>query len=129
MKSEERRSRIFDVFAKNWQLTLPIAPFDASELVDEKFQEAVMCPICMVLYNRKGLDQSVENPLTIEHCPPEELGGKPLLLLCKKCNNTSGSELDVKLMEYLNVKPFNEQKVQGRVLLKVCTDIVNDFIW
>jgi hypothetical protein len=121
MKSEEKRKRIFDVFAKNWQLTLSIAPFDSAELRDEKFQEAIMCPICMVLYNRKGLDQTVENPLTIEHCPPEELGGKPMLLLCKSCNNTAGSELDIRLMEYLNVKPFNEQQAEGRVMLKNST--------
>lgn len=121
MKPEERRKRIFDVFAKNWQLTLPIAPFDTSELHDEKFQEAVLCPICMMLYNRNGLDQSIDNPLTIEHCPPEELGGKPLLLLCKKCNNSAGSELDVKLMEYLNVKPFNEAQPEGSVMLKNST--------
>jgi hypothetical protein len=121
MKPEEKRKRIFDVFAKNWQLILPIAPFDSTELHNEKFLEAVMCPICMVLYNRNGLDQTVNNPLTIEHCPPEELGGKPMLLLCKSCNNTAGSELDVKLMEYLNVRPFNERQPEGRVMLKNST--------
>lgn len=121
MKPEEKRKRIFDAFAKNWQLILPIAPFDISDLHDKKFQEAVMCPICMVLYNRNGLDQTVDNPLTIEHCPPEELGGKPMLLLCKSCNNTAGSELDIRLMEYLNVKPFNERQAEGRVMLKNST--------
>lgn len=117
MKPEQRRRKLFDVYAKNWKLIRPFIPLEQSEVIDANFQEAVMCPICMTLFNGNALNQTQENPLTIEHCPPEELGGKPLILLCKKCNNSAGHDLDIKLMEYLNVKPFNERQPQGKVFL------------
>lgn len=41
-----------------------------------------------------------KNHLTIEHIPQETLGGKPLLLTCKKCNNDTGHTLDSKLLEH-----------------------------
>lgn len=118
MKAEKIREKLFTRYSSNWQLIRPFAPFKGADSIDSSFHDAVYCPICMMLFNRNALDQNVDNPLTIEHCPPEELGGKPLILLCKKCNNTAGHELDVKLMEYFDVKPFNEQQSQSRVLLK-----------
>lgn len=32
--------------------------------------------------------------LTIEDVPPKAVGGRPMLLTCKACNNTAGSKLD-----------------------------------
>lgn len=69
----------------------------------------------MRIFNSKALDQSSKLPLTLEHCPPAELGGKPQILLCKECNNKTGHNVDIKLMEFLNVKPFNEKQPNALV--------------
>ncbi|HQZ71169.1 MAG TPA: hypothetical protein PK826_07580 [Anaerolineae bacterium] len=46
------------------------------------------CPLCI-----RGFDTA--NPhLSLEDVPPKNAGGRPLLLTCKKCNNTHGSGLD-----------------------------------
>lgn len=45
------------------------------------------CPICI-----RGFDNPDE--LTVEHVPPKSVGGKPLVLTCRDCNNRSGHLLD-----------------------------------
>lgn len=45
------------------------------------------CPICL-----RGFPST--DFLTLEDVPPESVGGKPLVLTCKDCNNTAGHELD-----------------------------------
>lgn len=56
-----------------------------------------LCPECLTLFD----EDSVANPkypdaerLTIEDVPPEKLGGAPMLLTCKPCNNRAGTLLD-----------------------------------
>ncbi len=49
------------------------------------------CPCCLGLYATNAVASRV---LTIEDVPPKALGGRPMLLTCKWCNNTAGSELD-----------------------------------
>ena len=67
-------------------------------LIDEKGEKkelvnTFICPICL-----KTFDFSDYDNITIEHVPPEKLGGRPLLLTCKDCNNVCGSNLDVHLI-------------------------------
>ncbi len=67
-------------------------------LIDEKGEKkelvnTFICPICL-----KPFDFSDYDNITIEHVPPEKLGGRPLLLTCKDCNNVCGSNLDVHLI-------------------------------
>ncbi len=49
------------------------------------------CPCCLGLYAPEAVASRV---LTIEDVPPKALGGRPMLLTCRQCNNTAGSELD-----------------------------------
>lgn len=51
---------------------------------------AYACPCCM----RPFAAEAIGTDLTIEHVPPEAIGGRPLLLTCKNCNNTAGSAWD-----------------------------------
>jgi hypothetical protein len=122
-KGEHSRSNLFEVFSNNWQLIRPHYNFQELEEVlgDKKFARAVVCPLCMRVFNNAALSQDSELPLTLEDVPPKELGGKPKVLMCKKCNNTSGSLLDVKLMEYLKVKPFNQAEAGASVTRKRTT--------
>lgn len=54
------------------------------------------CPICGILFDEVALDNG---SLTGEHVPPEAVGGKMLILTCKKCNNISGTLFDAALAE------------------------------
>jgi hypothetical protein len=74
----------------------------------------VACPICLTLYTEHALNQEIENPLTIEHIPPESLGGKRLILTCKNCNNNAG-KLDKRLLDYTKTKDFYEFKPESKV--------------
>lgn len=49
------------------------------------------CPCCLGLYYREAVARRV---LTLEDVPPKALGGRPMLLTCKVCNNEAGSKLD-----------------------------------
>lgn len=48
------------------------------------------CPCCLTgLYSLGAADN-----LTIEHIPPEALGGRPMLLTCARCNSNAGANFD-----------------------------------
>ena len=51
-----------------------------------------ICPICLGIFRDR-------EALTLEHVPPEAVGGKALCLLCKPCNNGSGHSTDAALHE------------------------------
>lgn len=53
--------------------------------------EFYACPCCLGLYAREAVASRV---LTIEDVPPKALGGRPMLLTCRMCNNDAGSQLD-----------------------------------
>lgn len=50
-----------------------------------------VCPLCGNGYSREAIAEKV---ITIEHVPPEALGGKPLCLTCRDCNNNAGRGVD-----------------------------------
>ena len=43
------------------------------------------CPICLSAFDRSDVMAGTE--VTLEHAPPKSLGGVPLCLTCKSCNN------------------------------------------
>ena len=43
------------------------------------------CPICLSSFDR--LDVAAGTEVTLEHAPPKSLGGVPICLTCKSCNN------------------------------------------
>ena len=47
------------------------------------------CPLCI-----RGSDTAHPSVLSLEDVPPKSVGGKPLLLTCRQCNNRHGSDLD-----------------------------------
>ncbi|MFD5518634.1 HNH endonuclease [Streptomyces sp. NPDC127066] len=49
------------------------------------------CPCCLFAFPYAALEA---RNLTIEHVPPESLGGKAMLLTCKRCNNDAGRDFD-----------------------------------
>lgn len=55
------------------------------------------CPLCTEYYDENKYEQ-----LTLEHNPPNSLGGKDNILTCKNCNNSSGSKIDSEILLALN---------------------------
>lgn len=49
------------------------------------------CPLCLDCFTDSDLKLE---KLTIEHVPPEDNGGKPLVVTCKKCNSSAGYSID-----------------------------------
>lgn len=58
--------------------------------------EEYICPICCRIFDERAIrkDASDDYCLTLEHSPPEKIGGTVLTLTCKRCNNMLGSKLD-----------------------------------
>lgn len=58
--------------------------------------EYYRCPICCTDYDARAIKKDAETDyrLTLEHVPPDSIGGKIVALTCKKCNNELGSRLD-----------------------------------
>lgn len=109
-KGNQSREAIFSLYAKNLKLYLKSRNLQmAAQSEDGKFHFAdydiYLCPLCLSAFNIKAIAGA--NPLlTLEHCPPKSMGGKPLVLTCKKCNNSFGSKSDYHLLNTINKEPF-----------------------
>jgi len=49
------------------------------------------CPICQLGYCEAS---AITGELTLEDVPPKSIGGKPILLTCRKCNSSAGHIID-----------------------------------
>lgn len=105
-----KREKIFDVFANNLDLVRQhyeiIIGHETEEGIKELTEPIYICPLCLRGYLKIALSQNVPNPLTLEDVPPKSLGGKPLILTCKECNNRSGMVLDSVLKKHLQSSRF-----------------------
>jgi hypothetical protein len=101
--SKSAKSNLFKKYSQNleWFKEHPEIQFKPD------FTNGCMCPLCLELFFEKDLDPTAENPLTLEHVPPKSLGGKGRLLTCKKCNSTSGHDLDSNLFNRLLEMDFH----------------------
>jgi hypothetical protein len=52
------------------------------------------CPLCVRTYPGSAIESG---ELSDEHVPPASMGGKRLVLTCKRCNSVSGHDLDAHL--------------------------------
>ncbi|MFC8436010.1 hypothetical protein [Streptomyces sp. NPDC057253] len=105
----DKRLRWFDEGAPKLRQVLERLGLGA-ELPDEEFYA---CPCCLVAYPRAAVTAGL---LTIEDVPPKSLGGRPLLLTCKRCNNTAGSDFDSHAAIRASSDAFMRRQVTGRAL-------------
>ena len=67
------------------------------------------CPICLFAFDRSEVVAGTE--VTLEHSPPKSLGGVPICLTCKSCNNKASL---IDQHAYLSAKARSEwRKGQG----------------
>ncbi len=110
-RSEKRRQRLFQIYSTNLKLIIEKLNWKIGFNNDngefEEVHNPYICPICTKLFNQDSLNQTNKNPLTLEDVPPSSLGGKPVILTCKYCNNNlGGSKLESQLNWDLGVEPF-----------------------
>jgi len=91
-------------------------------------QECYCCPICKRLYLYDDLDSG---ELTLEHAPPEQVGGKPLALTCKECNSTAGYSVDFavvqrqRLIDFTDAVMGQKQNFKGRANFLIGGETLN----
>jgi len=56
-----------------------------------KYENKYPCPLCLDPF---PIEAIADRRLTVEHIPPESVGGSELLLTCAPCNNKSGTTFD-----------------------------------
>lgn len=110
-KGDKIRKSIFKEFSQNF-----------SRVMDNPHLKRInidfyICPLCFESFTKQHLNQSTQNPLTIEDIPPKRLNGKPLLLTCKKCNNVNGSVYDSELGKWF--KAYCALEGKGELDLKM----------
>jgi hypothetical protein len=69
------------------------------------------CPICQLGYYEESAIKGDE--LTLEDVPPKSIGGKPILLTCRKCNSSAGYTIDAAMANRNELVNF-EKIVRGQ---------------
>lgn len=86
------------------------------------------CPICKKIFPFQALESGV---LTLEHVPPEKLGGKPIALTCMQCNATAGYSIDAaivnrdKLNKSVEALVRKKGNYEGKYSLKMGGETIN----
>ena len=76
------------------------------------------CPICLRSFTRDAAEKG--QTVTLEHVPPETLGGSVKCLTCKPCNNSAGRKLD-RAAERMNRAIMDRKAGLGRkVVVNAC---------
>ena len=86
-----RRQQWFDLGSKAFVAARPGAP------------NIYCCPLCI-----RGFDTPSPDVMSFEDVPPRSVGGKPLVLTCRACNNRHGSDLDSHLKAGRDLKEILE---------------------
>ena len=68
------------------------------------------CPICQLGYYEAS---AITGELTLEDVPPKSIGGKPILLTCRKCNSSAGHIIDAAIANRNKLVDF-EKIVRGQ---------------
>ena len=68
-------------------------------------QNVFICPICLEVIDLSKFSENDFNKIiSLEDVPPKSMGGKPILITCKQCNNICGHEIDVYLFNELKYR-------------------------
>lgn len=93
---EAKRLSIFKRYANNLDILIGNGILTGITLA---YPETYICPICLEQFPANAVKNSFKNFLTLEDVPPKSLGGKPIILTCKTCNNTIGHKIDYHLLD------------------------------
>jgi hypothetical protein len=97
-RNAARRERLTKQFAENWQMIRSKVDNLPTELNQD---DIFICPLCHTVFLPDKWSE-----LSLEHIPPDAVGGKPIAITCKSCNSKSGSGGDAHLANYQQLKDF-----------------------
>jgi len=97
----DKPTEMFDRYAKNLE-AVKSHPHIHSE---PDIPDVITCPQCFRVIDRDDLQLEVSS-FSLEHVPPESLGGRVRTFTCRDCNSWSGHELDSHLLHYLQLRDF-----------------------
>ena len=97
----EHRLRLFDDGVEALSRTIDGAPPDY-----------YLCPLCLRYLSRASVAASA---LTMEHVPPESVGGTRMLLTCRDCNNASGVLYDSHMAPAEAYRTFGTPESTGAI--------------
>ncbi|MFQ5873061.1 MAG: HNH endonuclease [Dehalococcoidia bacterium] len=94
---------IFNRYARN----LEVVKAHPRVHLEPDIPNIVTCPQCFRAIERADLGNE-ESPFSLEHVPPESLGGRVATFTCRDCNSWAGHALDSHLLHYLEFRDFLE---------------------
>lgn len=101
--------------------SLPFITKDGEKSIVEN---TYICPLCLQSFKVDDL-KTITDYLSLEDIPQKAMGGHPLLLTCKKCNNRCGHEIDHFLQTEIDhedeVSIHSEKGVRGTLTTKGIT--------
>lgn len=121
MKAKEKRRNIFKKYASNLRDCLEYNGMCLATKSDNVFkriyEEIYVCPLCEGFYYENSIYQTNKRQaiLTLEHNPPDNVGGIANILTCAICNNTNGSKLDKVVHTYLKTEDFIKGKDGAKI--------------
>lgn len=79
-----------------------------------------MCPLCLQVFPKDALHSEL---LTEDHIFPRAVGGGYNLttIVCKRCNNKSGTELEKHLVQYFKIRAFSRMEESQRTQVRLET--------
>ena len=90
---------------------------DSKRYIFQASEELYICPMCMnAIYSESEsyLDFAKQNNVlqefSLDHYPPESVGGSKTILVCKKCNSTHGEKEDHAIKTHLQMRAFLQLK-------------------
>lgn len=94
--------------------------------------DIVLCPQCFKVITRDSLDET-DTEFSLEHVPPEALGGRIRTFSCRECNSSAGHDLDSHLLNWLHLRDFLQQKpgstVDARVIIGDEAQLVAELVY
>lgn len=109
--NDKRRRRWFQLGVDALDFAFDVLPDDGSP------EPYYVCPLCWLLFDETELDPP-EPGLTVEDVPPSSVGGAPMVLTCKRCNNDDGSKVDADAGRHAELRQMLDGE-GGSVTVKV----------
>jgi hypothetical protein len=117
-KGYEKRLRWFTQGKQAVETSLKIAA---------QVPQCYVCPLCFPI-NRVFLREAIDTgELTLEHVPPDALGGRELVLTCSECNKRAGAMLDHQMLTLEQMLDFGRGTLirPARARLIMGTQVLN----
>jgi hypothetical protein len=91
---------------------------------------AYICPLCIVngIIVENSIGLGMHSDFSLDHYPPESVGGFKKILVCKKCNNDAGTLFDFSLKEKIQQLAFFNRTPDSALKSKfIATDLIGNY--